>query len=597
MCEGLPTVKNGLGAFLLQAIGRSAFATIWFRRYGCAADRFNDTYSIAGTEPRLKILLIALVLGMISALGFAPLNLWLLTLLSLSGLMWLVLRAPHLRRAAAIGYWFGMGHFVIGLNWIATAFHYQDAMPHWLGWVAVVAVAFYVSVYPMAATALAWWLSAIPAGTGKKPSQNDDRVPVPSASRLPLHRLWRSPSPSRGGSPRNHYAFILLFAASWIVTEYVRALLFTGFAWNPLSAIMMSARTDEPLYIGLTRLIGTYGMSGVMILLSGVLLMATTPAPRKKAWTRLGAAVAAAIALQFASQALLGPLPPGSGARIRVVQPNIGQQEKWDKAIEARNNARLAALTGPPGPQPRLIMWPEAATADYLEIETAARERIARLLGPKDIILTGADSLEFGREETLVGAHNSLFAMDARGRLLARYDKAHLVPYGEYLPMRPILTAIGLSRLVPGDIDFWSGPGPQTMVLPGFGKAGIQICYEMIFSGQVVDRDHRPDFLFNPSNDAWFGPWGPPQHLAQARLRAAEEAMPIIRSTPNGISAVIDANGRLLDTVPWHKAGAIDALLPAAQPPTLFSRFGNVLPMLFALLLAATGFAIRRKAR
>jgi apolipoprotein N-acyltransferase len=181
--------------------------------------------------------------------------------------------------------------------------------------------------------------------------------------------------------------------------------------------------------------------------------------------------------------------------------------------------------------------------------------------------------------------------------LLARYDKAHLVPYGEYLPMRPILSAIGLSRLAPGDIDFWFGPGPRTMVLPGFGKAGIQICYEMIFSGQVIDRDHRPDFLFNPSNDAWFGPWGPPQHLAQARLRAAEEAMPIIRSTSNGISAVIDANGRLLDTIPWHKAGVIDTNLPATQPPTLFSHFGNLLPMLFALLLAATGFAIRRKAR
>jgi apolipoprotein N-acyltransferase len=442
----------------------------------------------------------------------------------------------------------------------------------------------------MAATALAWWLSARPF----LKAAADRRARAPRASRLPFHRIWR---PSQGAFSRHHYAFIPFFAASWILTEYLRALLFTGFSWNPLAAIMMSARTDEPLYIGLTRLIGTYGMSGVMILLSGVLLMATIPAPRRKAWTRLGAAIIAAIAVQFASHVLLGSLPAATRPRVLVVQPNVGQSEKWDKDLEARNNARIEALTGRPGPVPRLILWPEAATADYLEIETAARERIARVLGPKDVILTGGDSLEYGRGERLVGAHNSLFAMNSRGQLLARYDKAHLVPYGEYLPMRPILSAIGLSRLAPGDIDFWFGPGPRTMVLPGFGKAGIQICYEMIFSGQVIDRDHRPDFLFNPSNDAWFGPWGPPQHLAQARLRAAEEAMPIIRSTSNGISAVIDANGRLLATIPWHKAGVIDTSLPATQPPTLFSRFGNLLPMLFALLLFATGFAIRRKAR
>jgi apolipoprotein N-acyltransferase len=557
---------------------------------GAPPDDSMPPQPFADTEPRLKILLIALVLGMISALGFAPLNLWVLTLLSMAGLMWLVLRAPRLRRAAAIGYWFGMGHFTIGLNWIATAFYYQDAMPHWLGWFAVVALAFYVAVFPMAATALAWWLSARPF----LKAAADRGARAPRASRLPFHRIWR---PSQGAFSRHHYAFIPFFAASWILTEYLRALLFTGFSWNPLAAIMMSARTDEPLYIGLSRLIGTYGMSGVMILLSGVLLMATIPAPRRKAWTRLGAAIIAAIVLQFASHALLGSLPTTPRPRVLVVQPNVGQSEKWDKDLEARNNARIEALTGRPGPVPRLILWPEAATADYLEIETAARERIARVLGPKDVILTGGDSLEYGRGERLVGAHNSLFAMNSRGQLLARYDKAHLVPYGEYLPMRPILSAIGLSRLAPGDIDFWFGPGPRTMVLPGFGKAGIQICYEMIFSGQVIDRDHRPDFLFNPSNDAWFGPWGPPQHLAQARLRAAEEAMPIIRSTSNGISAVIDANGRLLDTIPWHKAGVIDTNLPATQPPTLFSHFGNLLPMLFALLLAATGFAIRRKAR
>ena len=185
----------------------------------------------------------------------------------------------------------------------------------------------------------------------------------------------------------------------------------------------------------------------------------------------------------------------------------------------------------------------------------------------------------------------------ADGTLGPRYDKAHLVPYGEYLPMRPILSAIGLSRLAPGDIDFWPGPGPHTLDLGRFGKAGLQVCYEIIFSGQVVDAKHRPDFIFNPSNDAWFGGWGPPQHLAQARLRAIEEGLPVIRSTPTGISAVIDADGRILDSIPMHQAGRIDTVVPPAHAPTLFARYGNNLPVGFALLLLAAAIAFRRRGR
>jgi apolipoprotein N-acyltransferase len=161
--------------------------------------------------------------------------------------------------------------------------------------------------------------------------------------------------------------------------------------------------------------------------------------------------------------------------------------------------------------------------------------------------------------------------------------------------MRPVLSAIGLSRLVPGDVDFDPGPGPRTFDLPMVGKVGFQLCYEIVFSGQVVDRRNRPAFLFNPSNDAWFGRWGPPQHLAQARLRALEEGLPVLRSTPTGISAVIDADGRLLASLAWRRAGIIDTSLPLPKRATLFARFGNTLPLLFALLLAGLAIAVRRK--
>jgi apolipoprotein N-acyltransferase len=135
------------------------------------------------------------------------------------------------------------------------------------------------------------------------------------------------------------------------------------------------------------------------------------------------------------------------------------------------------------------------------------------------------------------------------------------------------------------------------VTLPLAGRVGLQICYEIVFSGEVVDRANRPDWIFNPSNDAWFGRWGPPQHLAQARLRALEEGLPVVRATPTGISAVIDADGRIVKSLPLGTAGTIDARLPPPRAPTLFARLGNALPLLFALVLALAAIAVRRKAR
>ena len=258
----------------------------------------------------------------------------------------------------------------------------------------------------------------------------------------------------------------------------------------------------------------------------------------------------------------------------------------------------------PKNERPRLILWPEAAIPWRLEDgypfryyqfqpgETAqgARLTLMRLMNPGDVLLTGVDRLEFDKDRQLVGARNGVTAMDSSGKILATYDKAHLVPYGEYLALRWLLEPLGATRLVPGTIDFWPGPGPRTLNLPFNGqrvKVGMQICYEIIFSGQVTDRAHRPDFIFNPSNDAWFGSWGPPQHLAQARLRAIEEGLPVVRSTPTGISAVIDADGRIVQSLPLGKAGRIDARLPAAKAPTLFALYGNILSLAFAALLIA----------
>lgn len=489
--------------------------------------------------------IIALLLGAASAAGFAPLGWWWMTMLAFAGLIALIERARTLRNAFGTGWWFGLGHFTIGLNWIATAFYYQDAMPHWLGWIAVVLLSLYLALYPALAAAIAW----------------------------------------RWGRPRL-MTLTLALAAAWIVTEWLRATMFTGFAWNPLGVTLVEVAA-------VTRLIGTYGLSGIAILTAGAVA-----ALGVRQWR-----AAALLALPLGGTVLLAALgapAPSAGPdrpKLRIVQPNINQNEKWDEALAARNYLRLARLSGRPGGEPRLLLWPEAAVPDYLDEEPWARARLATLLGPRDLLLLGGNDLVYDRAGRLIAAHNSLFAIDAAGHILGRYDKSHLVPYGEYLPMRPILSALGLSRLAPGDLDFLPGPGPQTLTLPGFGMAGIQICYEMIFSGHVVDKRHRPDFIFNPSNDAWFGSWGPPQHLAQARLRAIEEGLPVIRATPTGISAIVDADGHIVSALEWHAAGAIEGRLPQAIAPTPFARLGNILPLAFAGLLVLILIAVRRAAR
>ena len=522
----------------------------------------------------MKALALSFLAGLISALGFQPVGLWPLTIFAFAALLWLVADAPRLRSALARGWWFGLGQFVLGLNWIATAFTYQAAMPPWLGWLAVVLLSLFLAVYPAAAAGLAW------------------RWSLP----LPFRGEGKSYKPRSSG--RNRLAFVLLFAAAWIVTEWLRATLFTGFAWNPAGVALLDSGLAAPAIW-----IGTYGVSGLVLLFAGLFYIGLAGRGDRRTAALLALAVIASAGAAW----LFSPAPSaGSGPMARIVQPNIGQEQKWSPEFAARNMARLGELSRAPGRAvPRLLIWPEAAITEPLQDERrlldyqhgvlATRREVQSLLAPGDTLLTGGITVQSRDGLNATGAPNSVFAMTPDGRVHGRYDKAHLVPYGEYLPMRPLLSAIGLSRLAPGDLDFDPGPGPRTLEIPGIGPVGFQLCYEIIFSGEVVDPFRRPAFIFNPSNDAWFGAWGPPQHLAQARLRALEEGVPVVRATPTGISAIVDARGRLLRAIPHGEMGVIDARLPLAAPPTLFSRLGNWAPFAFALLLIVLAVLIKRR--
>ena len=497
--------------------------------------------------------LVAFAIGAVSAFAFEPVGLWPLLIVAFTALCELISRADNRWRALLIGWAFGFGQFVVGLNWIATAFTFQAKMPAWLGWIAVVLLSLYLAVYPAIATGVAWKF-------GRK----------------------------------NRLALLLILAGAWTITEWMRGSFFTGFPWNPAAAALV----PTPL-ITISALIGTYALSGLVVLLGGAVWLELY-----KRWLPL-VVILGVTALLWLLPSSPVPDDPLTVLNARIVQPNIGQEDKWRPGFDEEAAQRLAQLTGPPTAEPRLILWPEAAITEPLEDarspESQAfaqfqRTRATSLLGPGDRLLTGGIAVQTSHG---LRAENSIYALAPGGRIIGRYDKAHLVPYGEYLPMRPLLSAIGLSRLAPGDLDFTPGPGPRSIWLGNpWGKVGFQLCYEIIFSGHVVDWQNRPTFIFNPSNDAWFGSWGPPQHLAQARLRAAEEGLPVLRATPTGISAVIDARGEVVSQLPWRRAGVLDVVLPpAANSPPVFARFGNSIPIVlgFGLMFAGIVLGVRRR--
>ena len=515
------------------------------------------------------------VIGGVSALGFAPQSWWPLTVIAFALLIEQTARGDR-RRAFWVGWLFGLGHFTIGLRWIAVAFTYQAAMPEWLGYLGVVLLSVYLALFPAVTAMAARWMSERRVGIGH----------------------------------------VLAFAGFWIITEYLRSQLFTGFAWNPLSVIAVDMA-------GAAKWVGSYGLSGILLLgIGGAALLC------HRHWKSGAAALAIGGAVVLMHGVLTVPDTIAQKGlhrqpAITIVQPNISQADKHRAGYEVTNFKKLAANTLDPLPtslpapnapaKPRLIFWPEAAIPWSLESGMPAwvysgqpggsavgtRAQLALLMQPGDVLITGADRYVLDKAGDITGARNSVFAVNSDATLAPwRYDKAHLVPYGEYLPMKSLLKPLGIDRLVPGSIDFLPGPAARSVPVDFEGQTlnmGVQICYEIVFSGEVVDRANRPDFIFNPSNDAWFGEVGPPQHLAQARLRAVEEGLPIIRATPTGISAVINPDGSLGKSLPHGVAGRIDAQLPNAGPPTFFSQYGNSIPVCLAFILLTLSYVANRR--
>ncbi len=492
---------------------------------------------------------LALGLGAAGAAALPPVHAVPVLVVAFTGLVWLLDGAPGRRCVFFTGWWFGFGHFVAGLYWIAFALLTE---PEKFGW-----------MIPFAVGGLSGGLALFPA------------IAVLSARLIRPHGIGR----------------ILVFAACWSVAEWLRGELLTGFPWNPLGNVW----TFSAPMIQVAALFGVFGL--------GVITVTAAAAPAaldiagRRGWGFVAAAASVLVVIWAGGAMRLAGASAETvpGIMLRLVQPNIAQHHKWRADLRAaqfnsylRLSARRAQVAGQPVTH---VIWPETAAPFFLENEAGARRRMAKVVPAAGALITGTLRQALNPKRRI---WNSLQAIDDRGEVIGSYDKFHLVPFGEFVPLRSILTFAKVTR---GTTDFSAGPGPRTIRVPGLPPFGPLICYEAIFPGRVTDRGDRPGWLLNVTNDAWFGiSSGPYQHFASARMRAVEEGLPLVRAANTGISGVIDGYGRVTARLGLDRRGIIDAPLPKPLKATFFARWGNLASVgaMAAVLIGGMAWGRRR---
>ncbi|WP_299442205.1 apolipoprotein N-acyltransferase [uncultured Rhodospira sp.] len=495
----------------------------------------------------------AFLLGAVAVLALPPVHAVPLLAVALVGLVWLLDGVERrLRGSFAVGWWFGLGYFVAGLYWIAHALLVDAARFGWMIPFAVVGLSAFLALFIGAVTLLAG-------------------------------ALWQPGRPAR----------IAVLAAAWVLGEWLRLWVATGFPWNMLATVWMPAL---PM-LQITSVIGALGLSGLTVLaLAAPAVLGDAVRRRVKALVLAGAAVGLLAPAGWGAWRL-ATVDPGTvpDTRLRLVQPALTQAEKLDPALREVNLLDHVVLSRRPGfDDLTAVIWPETASAFALNVDMNHRLLAADGAPTGGVLITGAPRLT-PRGETPLQAWNSLYALDAAGGIVALYDKFHLVPFGEYVPFGDILP---VDKVTPGRMDFSFGKGPRTLRIPGLPPVSPLICYEVIFPGQVVDAGARPAWMVNVTNDGWYGlSSGPFQHFATARLRAVEEGLPLARVANTGISGMVDPLGRVAARLSLGQRGILDTTLPAALPPTPFARWGHLPALAAALALVIAVFATNRQRR
>ncbi len=504
----------------------------------------------------------AALCGALASGALPPLHLVPLLIPAFTGLLWLLDGAARRGAAARLGWSFGFGHMLAGLYWIGIAFlvdsaRFGLAMPF-----AVLGMSAGLALFPALAVAAAAW------------------------------PRWRGP------------ARVALLAAAWLAAEMLRAWVLTGFPWNLIGNVWSFA----PAMLQLSALTGVWGLSAMTVLAAAAPAVLIEPGAGPRAKRSRAAFVALALllpALVWGGGALRLAMAPAPGAEtvdgvmLRLVQPNIDQASKWVPELRRghiENQMRLSSGPGAElGTQPvSHVIWAETAVPFLLDSEPELRAQLAGIVPRDGLLITGAPRLEgSGAERRL---WNSLHGIDETGALVGTYDKHHLVPFGEYTPLRAVLGWLGLGKLTVGAQGFSPGPGLATLNLPGLPPFSPLICYEAIFPGRVVAEGARPQWLLNLTNDAWFGiSSGPYQHFASARIRAVEEGLPLVRVANTGISAVVDPYGRLLGRLRLNQAGVLDSPLPRPiEGVTLYARYGDRIGLFLIVMLVFSALISRR---
>ena len=485
---------------------------------------------------------ICFLLGCLTSFSLAPFYLWPIWLLSFPVILKL-LENSNFKASLAIGWSFGFGYFTVSLYWIGIAFLVDAETYAWLMPFAIIGLPAFLALYWAIGFAVANYFRL--AGNFK----------------------------------------ILIFATCLTLCEFLRGHLFTGFPWNAPGYVIFAS--DELAQI--SSYIGLWGISFLVFISAGLPTLLIEKKYKSFAIWLTG----------FGALFLLGywnlnsSIPLKQSVSVRLVQPSVPQSDKWryDNAREIFRD--LLALTAGDGIADKdLVLWPESAFPGLIEEDPAARNGMARLLPPKASLITGSLRREIigevGGDDDLI--FNSIISINATGEVTSHYDKFHLVPGGEYLPLEKWLNLIGIRRLVSLPGSFQAGSGPQTISLAHIPPFSPLICYEIIFPNEVV-ADQRPKFIVNLTNDGWFGDsTGPWQHLDQARMRAIEEGLPVLRAANTGISAIIDAHGRVLASSQMNQRQIIDSTLPPALEATLYSKFGDWPILALILVLFCISF-------
>ena len=484
----------------------------------------------------LKADLAAFGLGALSAGSLPPLHAVPVLLVSIPGLLTLIGTTSTRRRAARRGWWFGFGFHLLGLYWITEAILIEAASFWWLVPFAV----------PLIAAVLALF------------------VAFTAAIARGFDVGWRR---------------CLALAATWTLADIARQFMATGFPWNPWGSIWAIPGTAGDVLLQPAAWIGVYGLG------LATLLLAATPAMSRR-W-QLSGVLLVVLWLLAGSIRLYSPPPAATGISALLVQGNVAQGQKWNRDLAVEILRRYLKLTQAASAGADIVIWPETAVPFLLEQEPSIRQEIA-VAAQGAISLVG--SVRFGQDER---PRNSLFAVMPDGTIGGRYDKWHLVPFGEYQPAWLPLPI----QIVAGG-GFAKGLGPQTLNVPRIPPFGALICYEAIFGAQIVDEVNRPAWLINITNDAWFGnSTGPRQHLAAARLRSVEEGLPLLRAANTGFSAAFDAYGHSMGRIELGIAGTLRVDLPGRLPPTLYSRLGLSVPIFLCFVVLIFACIQTRNAR